>query len=322
MPQPQVFAVADHGQYFSVDELNDTILRDAEYQATFDSAAWVEDIDDSESPTAKDVLFDRIVDLSTMIAPEITEFGEVPRADFTISRGTLTRTWRALAVDYSTQLQHQGKIKVKPETQRLLRKSIQLTCNYYAWYQYNQAYLRYTPTGTAVSAPTRTLATTGTCATAATRNVEAWDIRQIWEDLQNLRVEGFDATTYDYVCICHPAFLSALRADATFRADWRDADPKRLVRGWEGDYEGLRFVIDNHVLNNILGTTAYKADAVVFGRRPIYKSVLMEPEIRGETISGTLGLQNILGWVGALGWKYPYGAATAGRTNVLVVDST
>ena len=70
----------------------------------------------------------------------------------------------------------------------------------------------------------------------------------------------------------------------------------------EGKYYKCRMVSENNYLSDSLGSDTKYGEAVYFGNEAVMEVVAMAEEIRAEQISGSLGMDLLVGYVGLLGW--------------------
>lgn len=70
----------------------------------------------------------------------------------------------------------------------------------------------------------------------------------------------------------------------------------------EGQYYKCRLVSENNYLSDALGSGTQYGEALYFGDEGVMEVVAMAEELRAEQISGSLGMDMLVGWVGLMGW--------------------
>lgn len=231
----------------------------------------------------------------------------------------MLKEW-ANGISFTQKLEALADVEIEQVILQPLRNDMAKTLNNAAMDEFQATYLQYTPTGTD-AVPTGTFDTDGTISTAATRNIQAFDVYEIVEDMKGTRfVPPWDGA--NYIAIAHTSFLRSLREDA----DWQDAakfgDPDRLFSGEIGRFHGVRFVEDSHALASTLGTSGKKGEAVFFGEDAVMKAVAIAPEMR-EKIPADFGRDKALAWYALLNYKIVWAlTAAAGEVRILRVWST
>jgi N4-gp56 family major capsid protein len=289
---------------------------------------WVQfcDTDTNFGANAGDtLLFNKALNLDTE-GGIIPENGPVPDTQGKILQSQVQIKIYGNAIPYTEYLMRLSKFDLKNLTQRRIVNDMAKVLNRAASAQFLSTKIKYTPTATAGSA---TWASNGTVATAAGRSPGVDDILNIVEALKS-GVYGSSVASpvppYDddgnYICICSPGFATSLRKDDDFINASLYGDPERLFAGEIGRFHGVRFIEDNHILSNTLGTTAYKGEAVFFGSETVKRIVALPAEIR-EDIPTELGLRRRQGWLSMEGYKiiWEYGT-TEPENRIVHVTST
>lgn len=86
------------------------------------------------------------------------------------------------------------------------------------------------------------------------------------------------------------------------------ADPEFRFNDEIGKYYGVRFVEDNNILLNTIGSNTNKGEAVLFGEEAVAEAVALPEELRYEETD--LGRSKKLGWYSILGFKKIWDLAT------------
>lgn len=264
-------------------------------------------------------LFDRISNVNTQGGP-IAELSQMPETDYVVSQGQLIVTEYGNSVPWTGKLEALAKLDVEDITVKALKNDMAKTLDQAAATEFQAAPLSYIPTGTDV-APTFSLETT--VVTAATRNIQSFDVRRIVDTMKKpYLVPKFDGE--NYICICSVGFAAKIKED-TAAAGWVEAakygDPDRLFAGEIGRYYGCRFIEESNVLSDTLGTTAFAGEAVFFGEDPVVEGVAVPEELRAK-IPTDFGRDKGLAWYYLGGFKRTYETAVPGELKMIRVWST
>jgi len=185
--------------------------------------------------------------------------------------------------------------------------------------QFTAAPVNYTPTGSVV-APSGVFDTSGSVNTAATRDVAGYDIRELVLYLgSTLKAPKYDGE--NYVWIAALEFTTALLADPEIKNDFRYGDPQRLFIGEVGRWHKTRFVEENNVLAGSMGTTSFRAEAVIFGEDPVVEGVAVPGEIRSK-IPEDYGRSKGVAWYSLLGFQIVWNTPYPRQCRILHVSST
>lgn len=264
------------------------------------------------------VLFNRIANVTTG-GGAINELDKMPEDSVVISQGS------ALVTEYGNSIPYTGKLAALSEFSvdniflKALKNDQSKILDAAVGAEMKTCKVKYAPTGT-IAAPDGVFDTDGTQSTAATRDIQAYDVKEVVDYLKgDLLAPKFDGE--NYICVCSTGFARALKDDA----DWEDAakygDPERLFSGEVGRYYGCRFIEETNVLLNEIQSSTYKGEAVFFGEDPIIEAVACPEEIRAK-IATDYGRDKGLAWYFMGGWSLTYDTATAGEARIVHVIGT
>lgn len=279
-------------------------------------------------------LFDKVMNLDDEEGTIIPPGGDIPDTRGKVLQGQIQLDLRAKAVPYEEFLMRIAKFDITDINQRRFINSMAKTHNRAAATEFQATKVKYTPTGDQGN-PNKVWDFDGTVSTQAQRNCSVIDIIWIIEAMKGGVYIDDSATTtivpvppYDddgnYICICSVGFATALRMDEDFINAALYGDPERLFAGEIGRFHGVRFIEDNHILTSLLGTTAFKGEAIFFGAEAVKRAVALPAEIR-EDIPTELQTKRRAGWVSIEGYKikWEYSSTTGEVENRIVhVTST
>lgn len=264
------------------------------------------------------ILVDRITQVATA-GGKLSEGTRIPETNVTISQQTVTVYEYGNAIPYTGKLEDLSEFTVDNLWTKALRDDMMETLDIDAAAEFQAAQIKYTPTGSS-SAPSGVFDTDGTVSTAATRDIMGFDIRELVLYLgATLKAPRYDGE--NYVCICPMEFTTALLADSEIKQDFRYGDPQRLFIGEVGRWHKTRFIEENNVLDGTIGSTSYRAEAVIFGEDPVVEGVAVPGEIRAK-IPEDYGRSKGVAWYALMGFKIVWDTANARQARIIHVTST
>ena len=247
----------------------------------------------------------------------IGEFDDVPVDSLSISYDELTVNEYTNSLEYTWYSSMFSELSVEHAWIMSLMNDAVKTLDRASAAAFRAADLVYTPTGT-TSSKSFTLSTTGTAGAAATRNIAAWDIKNIVDRMRST----YNMPAYtgdDYLCIATSTFLRGLKDDSEWIEAAKYGDPDRLFSGEVGRYYGVRFIEENNVLNgNLAGGLG---EAVFIAYDPVIELEVYPLEIQAK-IAESYGRFRGLRWVNIVGWRKTWDFADEGEARLLRVYST
>lgn len=264
------------------------------------------------------LLFDRIANVATA-GSTIAELEKMPETNFAITQGSVVVSEYGNSVPWTGKLESLSEFSVNNIVLQALKNDMAKVLDAAAMTELQTCKIKYIPTGVE-AVPTSTWDTDGTVSTAATRDIQAFDVKEVIDYFKGtLFAQPFDGE--NFVCIASVGFARALKDDP----DWEDAskygDPERLFSGEVGRYYGCRFVEDTNTLDSTIGSTAYKGEAIFLANDPLIEAVACAEEMRSK-IPTDYGRDRGLAWYFLGNWSLTYDTATAGEAKVIHCTST
>jgi len=240
----------------------------------------------------------------------------MPETQVTISQGSLVVNEFGNSIPWTGKLESLAEFDVENIWLRTLRDDAAKTLDKQVGDEFRTCKVKYTPT----AAATGVFDEDGTVSTAALRNIDTSDVKNIVDEMKSkYLVPMYDGE--NYMAVISVKFGRRVKDDA----DWEDAakygDPERLFSGEIGRYYGVRFVEETNVLANALGTTTFQGEAVFFGADAIIEGVVVPLEIRAK-IPTDYGRDKGLAWYFMGGWELSFDTANAGEAKIIHVTST
>jgi N4-gp56 family major capsid protein len=263
--------------------------------------------------------FDRVSNVATG-GGSILESQKMPETKVTISKASMTITEYGNSIPYTGKLEALAEFSPSNIITVALKDDMAKVLDTAAAAQFQAAKMKYTPTGSS-SVPTGVFDNDGTVSTAATRNVQVFDI----EEIRDYLASSLHAPKYDgenYMGIGSTGFLRGIMRDKDeFQEAAKYGDPERLFSGEVGRIRGVRLVEETNVLSNTMGTGSYKGEGVIFGADPVVEGIAIAEEIRAK-IPGDYGRDKGVAWYFLGGWKQVWDTATDGQARIIHVTST
>ena len=246
----------------------------------------------------------------------IGETDEVPETDFSSSKGSVTIKEITMSVPYTERLTMHTKLSIEDVIVANLMYNAAETLDHFAAAPLKTAKLVYTPTGTTAS-PDRAFETNGTPGDVASRQIKAWDIRNIVDMMRaDFNMPSFRGN--DYVCVGTSNFLRGLKEDPEFQDIQRYADPSKRLLGEVGRYYNVRFIEENNTLNNNL--PGGLGQAIFMAYDALIKVVSRPLEIQAS-LGDEWGRNASLRYVFYGNYARPWDFTTDGEARVVRVDS-
>ena len=249
----------------------------------------------------------------------VSETVRTPEDKYVISQSPVALKEYCNSFPWTEKLANLSQFDINDNTSVVIRDDMAKTLNIVCMAAFTGNQLKYTPTGTD-SEPEATWATGGTVATAATRNIQIWDVKQIVDTM----IETYIIPKYDgenYMCLAPTFSMRQLFDDDEYNKALLYGNPELLFAGEVNRYYKTRFVEDDHAISSTLGTSAYKGTSVFFGRDAVAE-VICKPEELRRKLSVDYGRDLGVGWFFTGGWDEVYPVATAGFTKIVHVTST
>jgi N4-gp56 family major capsid protein len=313
MPTIQNWTTSADGGFLSNPVLSKQLRMVAAPQCKF--RQFVRPVPDFGKQKGDTVPFDKVGKVLTS-GSTLSELVPIPKTKIPIYRDTLVVTEYGNSVDYTGKLEALSEFDPNNIIQQALRDDMATVLDIAAATQFRTTDIIYTPSGTS-AAPTGTWAYDGTCITAATRNGQVADIKNIIDKMMTLNVPAYDGE--DYMCVASIQWLRGIMDDP----EWQDAmhygDPTRIFSGEVGRMYKCRFVRETNTLSNAM--TANCGEAIFFGADPVVEGIAVPEEIRAK-IPTDYGRDKGVAWYSILGFKLTWDYSVEGETHVVRVFST
>lgn len=249
---------------------------------------------------------------------KISETVKMPETKVTITKGNVTVDEFGNSIPYTGKLEALSEFSVENIWTVALRDDMAKILDKWCAIAFKLAKVKYVPTGTSGS-PTASVTTNGTPGASATRDVAMFDVKEIIDYLKyDLLCPAYDGE--NYVSIATTSFLRKIQDDS----DWKDAakygDPERLFKGEVGRIYGCRFIEETNVLTKLLGTTAYKGEAIFFGADPVVEGVVIPEEIRAK-IPSDYGRDKGVAWYYMGGYNTTWDTGNKGEAKIVHATS-
>lgn len=176
--------------------------------------------------------------------------------------------------------------------QAVLRDQMRLTMDDMTADAFKTTLIKYTPVTTG-----GVFSTNGTAGATADTNLGIPDLREIYDELRDLKVPTY--RNGKYIGILSTKAARGIKNDPEYK-DWQaPTGSGPFMDARLRDVEGFILIETNHstALSNALGTGSVLGEAVFFGADSVALASVMEPELRAG-IPEDLGRFRDTGWVG------------------------
>ena len=314
MPGQNWLSSAD-GAYFSNDKLSRDLIAKAQPQMRF--RQFVTRKNEFGKREGQSLLFDKVMDVENA-GGQIAEGQPIPRTGFKIAQGTCTAVPYGNSIPWTEEFENFSEFDVRDPIQSRLVDDMAKAIDKAVEAQFKATKITYVPqSGTdfrwAVDG-------SGTVGVPANRAITLVDIKNIVDALKSgiyddgtnsyslAPCPSFDAE--NYMAILSTGGCRDLMDDSGWREDVRYGDPERLWAGEVGRIYRTRFVEENHILDQDVGT-AGNTLGYVFGKESVMETRVVPEEVR-RGIPGDFGRDRALAWYALLGHKiiWEYNATT------------
>lgn len=225
------------------------------------------------------VKFDRVSNVA-VAGRAITEFETMPETKVTISQGSVTVGEFGNSIPYTGKLEVLSEFDINNVWTKALLDDQKKVLDAVVGAVFQGCKIKYTPTGSGAN-PTGTFDTDGVVSTVATRDCALYDIGEIVDYMKStLFVPKYDGD--NYICLANTGFLRAIQNDPGWQEVANYAAPERRLNGEIGKVEKVRFIEETNHLSSVLGTTAYKGEALFFGDDAVVEALVLPEEVRAK----------------------------------------
>lgn len=266
-------------------------------------------------------LYGRITSLATTA---LGEFQPVPFTSPTVYHGSAIVYRYAQAIAWTGEIADIDHVDVKDAAIAALTDSMARTENYLidAALAAGQSFT-YAPTG----ATAGTFTSDGTCITSAAAAFGLWHVMNIARYMLKMNVPYADGE--NYIAVISPTAKFNLLAD-TATANISFTDVKKyasggaegILRNEIGSAGGIRFICDNDVLDDGIGTSSLYGSGYVCGHEAIKEIMVYPAHFRfQENLGQDFGNQAGIAWQMLKGWSVPWNYTTHGEGRILALTS-
>lgn len=257
------------------------------------------------------------VDTST-----VSEWANLPLKKPNINEITVTISEYGNGVSSTKKAKTISEYLLDEQLRRVLEMNVTETMDKVVGAEFQTSDVFWTPTGTA-SAPDGTIDKDGTVSTASTRDIQAFDFRQIRANLRKDNIPTFDGASY--LAVMNPFGMNALFSDeqAAGMVEQRKYDqPESLIRGEIGSYFGFRFVEESLVLSDSLNTqTTHNGEVIVIADDAVVEAVAMPETILAQDTKD-FGRFIDLAWHAYTGFEKIWSNAVDGEYRIVRIWAT
>ena len=217
------------------------------------------------------VLFDKVSNISTQ-GGSLNETSTIPKRNFTIKQGTLTVTEFGNSIPFTLKVQTLSEVSVPENIKTVLRNDMAKVLDSQASLEFQTADYKAVVTNTA----TTIITSDGTATATANANMSDKNVRDVIDQLKKLNVPRYDGENYISI-----ASINSIRGLYDFfESKAQDIRAESIFAGEIGRYYGCRFVEENNVLSNALGTGTTFGEAVFFGGDCVREGIVIPENIR------------------------------------------
>lgn len=254
----------------------------------------------------------------------VPERAPIPSTGYSTLQGQVVCQKTAIKIPYTLEATTYSEIDLDQQNKEALADFLAKALNYRTFRAFEDSNVCYIPT-TSGGTPAATWDTDGTPSTAADRDIELFDLKNVVDALKagnyggasSAPVAPYDGANYQQICSVSAA--RAYRDDPEFEEAARFGDPARIFAGEVGRIYGVRTVEDNHILGDNNG---FKGQAMIFGKDPVIEIIALREEVRMEQ-PAELGTDMAIGavYLGGFSIVWSYNAVTEPDNRIVRITS-
>lgn len=228
------------------------------------------------------------------IATRVSEIDRLPSGRPLIDTTSITVSEWGFKIPMTEFEENLTHFDLTNQFQQVLRDQMRLTMDDMTADAFKATLVKYTPVSTG-----GVISTTGVAGATADVNLAIADLREIYDELRDLKCPKF--RNGKYVGILGTKAARGIKNDPEYK-DWQaPTDPGPFKDARLRDVEGFMLVETNHdtALSNSLGTGGVLGEAVFFGADSVVLATVDDPELRAG-LPEDLGRFRDTGWVGTL----------------------
>lgn len=258
------------------------------------------------------VTFNKISNISTA-GGTLVETSTIPKRNFTITQGSLVLVEYGNALAYTGKLEALADFSIDVPVRRVLMDDMAKVLDSAAGAVYQTSDYK----ATVVNTATTSFGSAGAAPATAGASLSDKNVRDIVDEMRTLNIPHYDGEG-NYVSICSTNSIRGVYDFFEPKAVQTTMSP--LMSGEVGTYYETRFVRENNVLSNVLGSTSAEGEAVFFGDDAVREGVAILEEIRVD-IPKDFGRDKAVGWYAILGFVKPWDFSSDGETRIIHVTS-
>ena len=287
------------------------------YEAAVEKSVFMDHVQPVEGYGRKqgeNVTLTRVRNITEPSTAVLTEGVRIPEDTFALSTTTITAQELGRAVPYTNLAEEFAFFDVESPMQKKLRDQMALVLDTRAAAAFQNASVKYVPTGLS----SRTIETT--LATTASANMNVFHVEEI-RDYMFDTLHTPPAEDNDYVGIFRTRGLRGIKRDPAWEEWTKYTTPSAKFNSEVGRLENIRFIETNHAdaLANV-GTNSVLGEGVVFGDDAVAMAEVLTPELRAA-MPGDFGRSKAMAWYGIVSFGLVWDTANAGEARVLHVTS-
>lgn len=256
--------------------------------------------------------FDKISNISTA-GGTIAETSTIPSNNFTITQGSITITEYANSIPFTFKLQTLSDINVPENVKKVLTNDMAKVLDSAAAVQFQASDYK----ATIVTTATTTFGSAGAAVATSTANMSDKNVRDIIDRMRTLNIPEYDDRGR-YICIGGTNSIRGLYDFFESKAQNTTMEP--LMSGEVGEYYNCRFIRENNVMSNTLGSGSVYGEAVFFGDDAVREGIAVMEEIRIK-IPTDYGRDLGIAWYFCGGWTKVWDFSEDSETRIIHVTS-
>ena len=323
----QTFAISADGGYLSIAKLSRTIRHAAQPLMKFRQFTRIEPgLGMGRGDTLN---FNKLSNVVTQ-GGTISELGDIPETNVSITRGTLVLEEYGNSIPYTGKLEALSEFSADNLFTVALRNDMAKVLDNAVATEMKTGDVIYIPT----AASTGTWDTDGTASTQALANLSIFHVKEIVDALKTGQFGGTTLGTdagnpvppYDgenYMSIASVKALRGLKDDPDWEEAIKYADPERFLSGEVGRFYSTRFIETNNTsaLSNGVGSSSVLGEALFFGADVIAEGVAIPEEVRVK-IPVKYGRDKGIAWYAMLGFERIWDLTTDKEEHIVRVTSS
>jgi len=306
----QIFAVNSLGGFFTNNQLTKEVRHRSQPLQFFRQFAQPEPA--AGKNRGNQVFFDKVSNISTQ-GGTLVETSTIPQNNYTITQGTLTITEYGNSIPFTQKLESLADVNVSDSIKKVLSDDQAKVLDSAAAAQYQASDYK----ATIVNTATTSFGSAGAAPATAAASMSDKNVRDIVDRMRTLNIPHYD-NEGNYISIASTNAIRGLYDFFESKAQQTTMAP--LMSGEVGTYYETRFVRENNVLSNTLGSTSLEGEAVFFGDDAVREGIAIMEEIRIK-LATDYGRDQGLAWYYLGGFQKSWDFSSDGETRIIHVTS-